>query len=181
MQCDPSCSNYNPCIESCPVETCDNMMHPLKQERLCKSDNCVEGCKLRECPVGMVYQNDTYADCVPKSICKPVCLQENGITYYEGDVMTSDSCHTCKCTRGAKVCSGIPCITETPPFIGDKFVCETGWTSWINQDSLGDLQGIKSSKKNYFKENDIEPLPTALQFVSKIDYQKLHDILQLKE
>jgi hypothetical protein len=148
------------------------MMHPLKNERLCANDNCIEGCKLKECPNGMVYRNESHIDCVPKSICKPICLQHNGITYYEGDIISMDACHTCKCTRGAKICTGTSCITETP-HVDDFFVCETGWTSWINQDSFDNLQQqqqkqpIKAAQSNYFKEDDIEPLPTSLQFVSK--------------
>lgn len=165
MQCDPQCSNYNPCIDSCPVETCDNMMHPLKQELLCKSEMCVEGCKLKECPDGMVYQNDSYVNCVAKATCKPICLHQDGITYYEGDVMSSDACHTCKCTRGSKICTGVPCKSPVdggePP--GDLFSCETGWTQWINQDSA---VAKNAATSNYFKQNDLEPLPTSLQFVS---------------
>lgn len=114
MQCDPTCSNYHACIPSCPVETCDNLMHPSKAERLCNQDVCVEGCLLRECPAGSVYSNNSYIECVPKSACKPVCLEENGVTYYEGDVMASDLCHSCKCTRGSKVCTGIPCAIDMP-------------------------------------------------------------------
>jgi hypothetical protein len=138
------------------------MMHPLKHELLCKSEMCVEGCKLKDCPDGTVYSNDSYVDCVPKATCKPLCLQENGITYYEGDIMSSDACHTCKCTRGSKICSGVPCIVES----GDLFVCETGWTSWINQDAID--SPMSSASINYFKQNDIEPLPSALQFVSQL-------------
>lgn len=164
MQCDPTCSNYNACIDACPTDTCDNMMHPLKQERLCISEMCVEGCKLKECPDGMVYQNDSYVDCVPKATCKPICLHQNRITYYEGDIMSSDACHTCKCTRESKVCSGIPCIPDAGVVPGDLFNCETGWTEWINQDKIDSLSNSASS--NYFKENDVEPLPTSMQFVS---------------
>lgn len=165
MQCDPECSNYNPCIDACPTDTCDNLMHPLNQERLCKSEMCVEGCKLKECPDGFVYQNDSYADCVPKATCKPICLQQNGITYYEGDIMSSDACHTCKCTRGSQVCSGVPCIPDAG-VPGDLFTCETGWTGWINQDTVEIPSN--SAASNYFKLNDIEPLPNSMQFVSKI-------------
>lgn len=114
MQCDPTCSNYYPCIPSCPPDTCDNLMHPLRNQRLCKDDVCVEGCKIKECPDGTVYNNGSYIDCVPKSTCKPICLVENGVTYYEGDIMISDACHSCTCTRGSKVCSGKPCITDEP-------------------------------------------------------------------
>lgn len=114
MQCDPTCSNYHPCISACPPDTCENLMHPLKSERLCNDDVCVEGCKLKECPVGHVYSNGSYSECVPKASCKPVCLQESGVTYFDGDVMASDACHTCKCTRGSKVCTGLPCATDMP-------------------------------------------------------------------
>lgn len=109
MQCDPVCSNYSPCVASCPPDTCDNLMDPLKTERLCNSETCVEGCKLKECPIGSVYSNSSYLECVPKSSCKPLCLMENGIVYYEGDVMASDACHSCICSRGSKICSGVPC------------------------------------------------------------------------
>lgn len=121
MQCDPTCSNYNPCVPSCPQETCDNLMHPSKSERLCNSDVCVEGCLLKGCPTGSIYKNDSFSECVPKSECKPICLQVNGITYLEGDIMTIDSCHTCKCTRGKSVCTGLPCEESSSPY-PDYFV-----------------------------------------------------------
>lgn len=165
MQCDPTCSNYNPCIETCPVETCDNMMHPLKQDRLCKSDNCIEGCKLRECPTGTVYKNDSYTDCVPKSICKPVCMVVDGVTYYEDDVIKSDGCYTCKCSRGAEVCTGTPCIDNAQK-VEDLFVCETGWTEWLNQDVM--VNTSMPSKTSYFKVDDKEPMPSSSKFVSHI-------------
>lgn len=114
MQCDPTCSNYSPCIPSCSVETCDNLLQQSPNERMCKEDTCVEGCALKGCENGMVYKNDSYTECVPKSICKPVCLVINGKTYYEGDTITTDSCHTCTCTRGKKKCIGKPCAPKTP-------------------------------------------------------------------
>lgn len=133
---------------------------------------CVEGCKLKECPEGLVYRNDTFMDCVPKATCKPICLQENGITYYEGDIMTFDSCHSCTCTRGSKVCSGIPCTKFVEiPAAGEKLDCENGMTAWINQDSI-DATVKNAASSNYFKKDDIEPLPTSLQFVSFSYYNK---------
>lgn len=114
MQCDPTCSNYQPCISPCPTDNCDNLMQPQRNERLCNSDVCVEGCKLKDCPAGQVYSNSSYMECVPKSACKPICLEELGVAYYEGDVMSSDACHTCKCTRGSKVCTGLPCSIDVP-------------------------------------------------------------------
>lgn len=42
--------------------------------------------------------------------------------------------------------------------------CVTGWAEWINQDILDQAsQNIKTSKSNYFKQDDIEPLPNNLQ------------------
>lgn len=40
--------------------------------------------------------------------------------------------------------------------------CVTGWSEWMNQDVL-DQQAVKSSKSNYFKEDDMEPLPDNMQ------------------
>lgn len=114
MQCDPTCSNYHACISSCPPDTCDNLMSPLKTQQLCNSETCVEGCKVKDCPEGSVFRNDSYSECVPKSACKPICMVEGGVTYFEGDVMVSDACHTCKCSRGSKVCSGVPCSIDVP-------------------------------------------------------------------
>lgn len=42
----------------------------------------------------------------------------------------------------------------------------TGWSDWINQDQLSQQsaqQSVKSSKSNYFKTNDVEPLPSNMQ------------------
>lgn len=118
MQCDPTCSNYSPCVTSCPPDTCDNFMNPLKTQRLCNLETCVEGCKLKGCPEGSVYVNSSYSECVPITACNPVCLIENGVTYYEGDLMASDTCHTCKCSRGKKICTGVPCSIDVPDVSG---------------------------------------------------------------
>lgn len=117
MQCDPHCSEYNQCIPSCPVETCDNLLDQGKDQRMCNDDTCVEGnnlvmsfslkllifffegCKIKPCPEGQIYLNNTFIECVPKSICKHVCLERDGITYYEGDLMDGDDCSTCHCSR----------------------------------------------------------------------------------
>lgn len=111
MQCDPACSSYSPCVTACAPISCDNVMDPQKQQRLCNSETCVEGCKLRECPEGSVYANTSHVECVPKTLCKPICLVEDEIVYYEGDVMTADPCHVCKCSRGSRSCSGTPCTS----------------------------------------------------------------------
>lgn len=43
--------------------------------------------------------------------------------------------------------------------------CTTGWTEWFNQDILdhSQVENMKTSKSNYFKEGDFEPLPNNLQ------------------
>lgn len=99
MQCDPHCSEYNQCIPSCPVETCDNILDFGKDQRMCNDDTCVEGCKIKPCPDDQIYLNSSFVECVPKSICKHVCLERDGITYFEGDMIDGDECSTCRCSR----------------------------------------------------------------------------------
>lgn len=43
--------------------------------------------------------------------------------------------------------------------------CVTGWSEWINQDILlqTNSQNVKTSKSNYFKQDDYEPLPNNMQ------------------
>ncbi|XP_031619378.1 hemocytin isoform X2 [Contarinia nasturtii] len=165
MQCDPHCSEYKPCISACGVETCDNILDQGKNSKLCTEDTCVEGCHIKPCPYGEIYLNDSYTECVSKSICKPICLTLNGVDYFEGDVIKSDNCQTCHCSKGKQICVGVPCtVTTTLPFHApvvmnqdESATCKTGWSEWINQESLSD--GQKS--KNLTKFNDNEPLPNA--------------------
>lgn len=86
MQCDERCSNYSPCISTCPLETCDNLLTQNKLTKSCSEDTCVEGCSFKLCPPGYVYSNSSHLECVPRSTCKPICLEENGVTYYEGTI-----------------------------------------------------------------------------------------------
>lgn len=198
MQCDPICSSYKPCISKCPVETCDTVVEN------CVEDGCVEGCELKKCPEGMVYSNDSYAECVPKAVCKPVCKVINGKTYYEGDITEKDACHTCRCTRNNINCIGKPCpdehyiattkqfITTTtpkpfiPPVQDQDFQCKTGWSEWLNQDQelSNNIKTTKTTKK--LKIGDKEPLPSYFILVrrlkmSKIDFfqQSSHLVAQL--
>lgn len=123
MQCDPYCSNYDACISPCPLDTCDNVLDQAKEQRMCQDDSCVEGCRIKPCQDGYIYKNDSFTECVPESVCRPICLELNGVVYYEGDIMESDSCHTCRCSRGKSVCIGEPCrvgrleetVTHAPP------------------------------------------------------------------
>lgn len=177
MQCDPVCSNYNPCISKCPVETCDTYVEN------CVEDGCVEGCQLKKCPEGMVYSNDTFLECVPKEVCKPICKEIDGKKYYEGDVVKKDDCHTCRCTRNNVNCIGQPCakvelITKTTPtvyrtttptpylppaFQEEDLKCKTGWSEWLNQDQelARNVKETKSKQKTKgLKEGDKEPLPS---------------------
>lgn len=162
MQCDSHCSEYKACVPSCAVETCDNMLTQAKDQQLCKSDTCVEGCLIKPCPVGDIYRNDSYTECVPKAVCRPICLQQNGVDYYEGDVIRSDKCHTCHCSKGKEICSGTPCAPEVisvPPIISqdESQSCRSGWSEWINQE----MANYQDKTKKTLKLDDREPLPTA--------------------
>lgn len=176
MQCDPVCSNYKPCISKCPIETCDTVVES------CVEDGCVEGCQLKKCAEGMVYFNETYSECVPKSVCKPVCKIIDGKSFYEGDITEKDACHTCRCTRNNINCIGKPCPDEkivqsttmrpmpvttikpyVPPHQDQDLKCKTGWSEWLNQDQemYSGYKGTKTKNagKN-LKVGDKEPLPT---------------------
>lgn len=162
MQCDSHCSEYKACVPPCAVDTCDNMLTQGKDQQLCNSDSCVEGCLIKPCPIGQIYRNDSFAECVPKSVCRPICLQQNGVDYYEGDVVRSDKCHTCHCSKGKEICSGTPCAPEVipvPPIISqdESQSCRPGWGEWINQDMAND----RDKAKKIVKTDDREPLPTA--------------------
>lgn len=165
MQCDAHCSEYKPCISTCAIETCDNILNSAN--RLCSEDSCVEGCAYKPCPEEHIYRNTSYLECVPKSICRPVCMSLNGIDYYEGDEIHGDNCQTCHCTKGKKICIGAPCTASSTipyhvqPVIvnqGDASVsCKYGWSEWINQEILDD--GDK--QKDNTKIGDHEPLPNS--------------------
>lgn len=109
MQCDERCAQYNPCISTCPIETCDNMLIQNQLNTMCERDVCMEGCQVKPCPPGQIYSNSSLLDCVPKSICKPICLTVDDIIYYEGDLIEEDDCHSCYCSMGKKICQGQPC------------------------------------------------------------------------
>lgn len=163
MQCDHHCSEYSSCVPPCAVETCDNMLLQGRSQQLCNSDTCVEGCLIKPCPIGEIYTNDSYTECVPKTVCRPVCLQLNGIEYYEGDVIRSDKCQTCHCSKGKEICSGVPCPPEpvqVPTVIynqDESQSCRSGWGGWINQD----MANVRDTAKQIRKLDDREPLPTA--------------------
>lgn len=141
---------------------------------MCQSESCIEGCQIKPCPVGEIYRNHTYTECVPKSSCKHICKIDGDIIYYEGDVLSSDACHTCHCARGQPMCSGLPCTTKTTlstttmryttidnlttmrPYL-DAGICITGWSTWINQDRLD-----TTKSKTKLKFGDIEPIPDQI-------------------
>ncbi|XP_066254573.1 hemocytin [Euwallacea similis] len=159
MQCDQRCAEYQPCISTCPHETCDNLMVNDKLSKSCSEDACIEGCSPKPCPPDHVYLNESYIECVPRNICKPICMEFEGVVYYEGDLMQEDDCHSCYCSRGEKICKGQPCSsTEVPVFATtvqqeQDVQCLDGWSAWINQD-------LKEKFK--IKLSDIEPLPSAI-------------------
>ncbi|XP_075237780.1 hemolectin [Lycorma delicatula] len=155
IQCDEKCSEYKPCVQTCPLETCDNILLHKSLTQLCKQDVCVEGCEAKTCPTGEVYSNTTEMQCVPLSMCNPVCLTEDGKDYFEGDLMEGDDCYSCYCSRHKKTCIGQPCTSSTfestTEFLStmedsaDR--CVPGWTPWFNRNhpkgpSDGDFEDL---------------------------------------
>ena len=170
MQCDRNCSEYTACLSPCPLETCDNILDQAKDERMCHSDSCFEGCHIKPCPEGKIYLNSSYTECVPMANCKTVCLIVNDAVYYEGDIMKTDDCQTCHCSRGKQICSGVPCkITTTTttlvPINDNESACISGWSPWINQDKTYSQNDIDSGIDKNLKVDDNEPLPS--QFLLK--------------
>ncbi|XP_037934058.1 hemocytin isoform X2 [Teleopsis dalmanni] len=164
MQCDPHCAEYKSCTPSCALETCDNFLDQGIAERMCNKENCIEGCYIKPCEEGMIYLNDTYKECVPKSECKPVCMVKDEITYYEGDVTYQDACATCRCSKKKEVCSGVKCekelttnlpiidgTTEKPICTENQTKCVRGWTRWYDKDA--------DSSNKTTRLNDEEKLP----------------------
>ena len=58
MQCEKGTS-YNPCMTTCPMQTCDNLSKQKYQTLLCNEEPCVEGCSPEPCSKGSVYINNT--------------------------------------------------------------------------------------------------------------------------
>ncbi|XP_049862899.1 hemocytin [Schistocerca gregaria] len=167
LQCDERCSEYRPCVTTCPKKTCDNILKYETITRMCSKDHCVEGCEAKKCPDNEVYSNVTALECVTVNKCKPpVCIQTAQATYYEGDLMEEDACHRCFCSHHQKKCIGEPCYTTEQP-IHQTFStiapttglpktapapeCKSGWSSWLNSFTPSD-------DKSY----DKEPIPDTI-------------------
>ncbi|XP_016844891.1 hemocytin [Nasonia vitripennis] len=172
IQCDETCSNYSPCVSTCPRETCDNLATRGDSLHLCDQDTCVEGCLPKPCPEGQIYLNGSYSECVPKADCRILCSVIDGVKYYEGDKLGGDECHSCFCSRGKIVCKGEPCakttiattttttmaptVTKPSSELGEQTKqCKSGWTSWFNRD-LPKNDGFRS---------DIENIPTLIELL----------------
>ncbi|XP_055377167.1 uncharacterized protein LOC129609258 [Condylostylus longicornis] len=149
MQCDSKCSSYSACVSPCPIETCDNLLDQGISDLMCKQQKCSEGCDIKPCQEGYIYSNDTYLECVPKAKCAPVCTEIKGKKYYEGDIVPSTECQTCRCSKNKVVCSGEPCV-ETKP------LCANGWSKWLSEDEFV----FESVSK---KTPSFEKVPTQLQ------------------
>ncbi|XP_057325268.1 hemocytin-like isoform X2 [Microplitis mediator] len=110
--CEIQCADefrYSPCMSTCPHETCDNLATFHDGKHLCTQDTCVEGCIPKPCPEDHIYKNNSFLECIPRSMCKPLCLEIQGKLYYEGDTIRGDECQTCFCSHGKIVCNGAPC------------------------------------------------------------------------
>ncbi|XP_063867870.1 uncharacterized protein LOC135104399 [Scylla paramamosain] len=180
MQCDESCEHYEPCIPTCPMETCDTLLDPAAP--LCTQDACVEGCARDVCPPSQVHKSATDLDCVPKADCEKKCMEVDGEVFMEGDIISQDDCHTCTCSRKKKICRGTPCTTTTTsttpgpipsptstisstyipgrvttplvttPGPEEEEFCRNGWTEWLSDD-----------KPIIFRKNsDVEPVPERI-------------------
>nr|XP_053625822.1 hemocytin isoform X2 [Plodia interpunctella] len=167
MQCDEECSNYDACVSPCPLETCDNTMDYADLNTQCGQDACVEGCKPKNsCPEGSVYSNSSLTECVPRAKCKPVCMTlEDGTEVPEGGVIEEDACHSCRCSKKHKVCTGQPCstvaptatITATSPKPHDEpLKCASGWSDWVSKHT----PEVNAKGQSV----DLEPLPEHKDF-----------------
>lgn len=168
LQCDERCSNYSPCISTCTVETCDTL-NQITQNKMCKEDNCIEGCEAKPCPEDHVYLNSSLLECVPRNACKVLCMEIDGVIYLEGDLMEGDDCYSCYCSRGKQICKGQPCtsLATEAPLVKmttlqqtEEVLCVDGWSEWINQDTVFDKSKVTQ------KLTEIEPLPSSLIMVT---------------
>ncbi|XP_059485087.1 hemocytin isoform X2 [Neocloeon triangulifer] len=113
MQCDEKCSQYSSCISTCPLETCDDSLRFNSQNQLCKQETCIEGCQMDPCPDGQIYKSVSDLRCIAESSCKPICMIKDNVTYYEGDLVEQDDCHTCHCSKHKTICRGEPCMKDS--------------------------------------------------------------------
>lgn len=181
IQCDESCSHYNPCMSACPLETCDTLI--TKTTSLCGEDVCVEGCEPKPCLVDQVHANLTFSECVPRNTCQPICMIKGTTRYYEGDLVETHGCEKCYCSRGQLSCTNSECTTEISTFlpINDQSICKDGWSSWINQDGMK-TKGVKTKSAKLKKPQDIEPLP-SLEILSNSGSEaicSLEDIVDIR-
>ncbi|XP_068082174.1 hemocytin [Anabrus simplex] len=196
IQCDEKCSNYQPCVKTCPVETCDNHLKFKSLTHLCKEETCVEGCEIKPCPPGQVYYNNSATECVPVASCKPLCLQFDNVTYYEGDLVKKDDCHSCYCSHNKVTCIGTPCTTE-PPYASTTTPteeesstpvempstevqmeptmkpCEPGWTPWMNKNPLPDGKTASLQTEPLPIITDMKNHPNASSFCSISHMKKI--------
>ncbi|CAG4913028.1 unnamed protein product [Colias eurytheme] len=184
MQCDEECSNYSECMSACPPETCDNILDYADIKAVCEQETCVEGCKPNKtCPEGTVYSNSSLKECVPRNQCKPPCMTlEDGRVVLEGEVLAEDACHTCRCSKQRRVCTGLPCSTEmttpgstpipeTTPH-DEAFRCKSGWSQWFNRGGPEKDSNQRSVEK--------EPLPKPNEFASGTPTCKKEDMTDIE-
>lgn len=85
----------------------------LPTNKTCNNMTFLIGCKPKKpCPEGQVYSNNSLTECVPRAKCRPVCMTlPDGRELFEGDIIEQDECHTCRCSKEERVCTGQPCST----------------------------------------------------------------------
>ncbi|XP_037075331.1 hemocytin-like [Pollicipes pollicipes] len=174
MQCDATCSTYDPCLSACPPKTCENRYIYEEIVTVCAEDTCVEGCRPRPCPPGEVYSNSSLKSCVKESACRTKCAVIGEQQFFEGDVVSKDKCHVCHCTRGQVKCRGTACPPpvdprppkppepETGPAPIELQVCKPGWSGWVN----------RNRPVIYTRPKDVERIPSFIEPVGEAPRSK---------
>ncbi|XP_059045233.1 hemocytin [Achroia grisella] len=191
MQCDDECSNYDPCMSACPLETCDNTIEYAEIKTNCEQEISLPGCKPKKsCPEGSVYSNGTLTECVPRAKCKPLCMTlPDGKEILEGEIIEEDACHTCRCSKKSRVCTGQPCSTIAPRLIEESTTsrphdeplkCVTGWTEWISRhtpEAGTNGQSVEKEPLPEIKELEIgtsmcnQDMMTKIECRTKVNHQ----------
>uniref|UniRef100_A0A1W7RAG6 Hemocytin n=1 Tax=Hadrurus spadix TaxID=141984 RepID=A0A1W7RAG6_9SCOR len=172
IQCNED-EKYEPCMSTCPKETCETKFLYNSIKKVCSNEPCVEGCEPKPCPSGQIYNNDREFKCILKKECEIPC-EFNGRLYKNGEQVLdnniTEECQICYCKLGKIVCTS----KEKCPI---KSYCHlTGWSSWMNSPStdVGDyellndpyLQKIysKSCTLHYMTEIQCRTADSHIQF-----------------
>ncbi|GFN75363.1 sco-spondin [Plakobranchus ocellatus] len=107
IECE-DCQTFNPCISLCPKKTCENRLYYSQVQKDCEDTQgvCFEGCDLRPCPEGQVYDSLIEpVNCIPEALCETTACEINGKEYREGErvedpTVCRNNCEMCICRSG---------------------------------------------------------------------------------